>query len=139
MKAGMWALALLTGLVYLLWFLNWELGDSYVSIIPILGALPILIFLIFCLVGVSCGHRIAAILVLFVPVFLSLPFVTECLLLFLDGSDTLYAILFRLLMLAMLIAAWPLAFGEMARVWYRHCKRVKKINRQRRATSKSAP
>jgi hypothetical protein len=151
MQAGVWALRILTGCVVLLACLNLAvmkgilrstLGyDELFSFFALVGMLPLLVFLFVCLSGISHGHRIAAILALLAPVFLSLPLVTELLLVFLGGSGTgdlfIYGIiLFRILMLAVLIAAWPLAFGEMARTWYRHCKWVEKENRQWSAANK---
>jgi hypothetical protein len=127
MKVGLCALLLLTGLVAMLALLNFAGFQDAVrlaALFPFLvmvGAVPLLAFMLACLWGISRGHRVAAILVLFVPVFLSLPLVTEVIAI---GSMTLmddsheadawflwFIILFRLFMLAVLVAAWPLAFG----------------------------
>jgi hypothetical protein len=118
MKAGLWALVLLMGLLTVLALLHWKMGKTFLSLDAILGLPLFLIFLFACLLGISCGNRIAAILVLLAPVFLSLPPVTEFLFAFLDGNGSrafLWAVIFfRFLMLAVLIAAWPL--GRRLRV-----------------------
>jgi hypothetical protein len=124
MKAGLCALWLLTGLCVLLAVLNLA-GVSQntgfgglSSFLVLLGAIPLLLFLFVCLWGISRGNQAVAILALIVPVFLSLPLVTEIIALGTLDSMTLlqdrlllwFLILFRLLMLAVLVAAWPLAF-----------------------------
>jgi hypothetical protein len=128
MAAGLWALWFLAGLIILLALLSVEIFSqntgsltAFFPFLVIIGAIPLLAFLFVCLWGISRGHRSAAVLALFVPVFLSLPLVTEvialnCMELLKYSADNdarflWFIILFRLLMLAVLVAAWPLAFG----------------------------
>jgi hypothetical protein len=132
MKAGVWALRLLTGFVALSTLLSlvrfFQNIDNVGALIPLfmlMGAFPLLVFLFACLWGIARGYRIAAILALLAPVFLALPLITEVIAL---GSMALmesicddcndhrlyllwFGVLFRLLMLTVLAAAWPLAFG----------------------------
>ncbi|MDR2636814.1 MAG: hypothetical protein LBB55_00585, partial [Zoogloeaceae bacterium] len=85
MKRGLRALRFLARFMVLLVFLNLanflvpsghELGHL-LPFIVFIYSLPLLMFLFACLWGISRGHRIAAILALLAPIFLSLPFVTE--------------------------------------------------------------
>ncbi|MDR3158653.1 MAG: hypothetical protein LBU11_06515 [Zoogloeaceae bacterium] len=131
MKAGLGALWFLTGFSVLLallnlagLFRNTRFG-ALSSFLVMIGAIPLLAFLFVCLWGISRGYRTTAVLALIAPVFLSLPLVTEIiafgtldsirvLLEYSHDEDSWFLwflILFRLLMLAVLVAAWPLAFG----------------------------
>jgi hypothetical protein len=141
MAAGLRVLDLLAGCLILLACLNLagyfldkssflSFRDLFLALF--LGAFLLLAFVLACRSGILRGYRIAAILVLLVPVFLVLPFVTETMLLYgfalLDVLDP-FAILWitiplRLILLALLVAVWPLAFGAESREWYRQWERT---------------
>jgi hypothetical protein len=141
MEAGLWALDLLAGCVALLaclnlagYFLDKNSGflSSFrdVSLFVFLCAFLLLAFVLACRWAILRGYRIAAILVLLVPVLLALPFVTEMALLcgfaFTDAFEMFIlgiSIPLRLVLLALLVAAWPLAFGAETGEWYRQWKR----------------
>jgi hypothetical protein len=133
MKAGLRAFRFLARFMVLLVCLNLVnfLWPSYRSdigkLIPFLMLLPsppILMLLFVCLWGIQRGKRIIAILALLFPIFLSLPLITECIvlgsLLFSDSNKVHIwgIILFRLLMLVVLVTAWPLAFGATTKEWH---------------------
>jgi hypothetical protein len=147
MKAGLLALWLMTGFVALVFFLGLlyfviphKPDYSYAGVIPLVVLFfgyPLPIFLFVCLWAIRRGHRLAAILCLFVPVFLSLPLVTELVIASLSVSLDAFDLAFsneifgllqwivRLFMLAVLIAAAPLAFGVRAKEWYWQWQRKK--------------
>jgi hypothetical protein len=123
LKAGLWVLRLLTGcaaaLVFLCLVCLFNAFSPPVSN-PAIGA--VIFFLLFvafgffmlfafsfaCLRGISRGHRIAAILALFVPVFFALPFMAVVAIS--EFSIAWIAIPFGLMLTAQ-AAIWPLAFG----------------------------
>jgi hypothetical protein len=141
MEAGLRALELLAGYLALLACLNlagyfhkssfFSFRDLFLALL--LGAFLLLAFVLACRAGIQHGYRIAALLVLPVPVFLALPVVTEIMFLYgfalLDAFKPFSLSLWitmslRLFLLALLVAAWPLAFGAETWEWYRQWKRT---------------
>jgi hypothetical protein len=132
MKAGLWVLRLLMGCAALFALLCLAYASrlsfhgtavvgaiTFVSLFAIPGFFMFLLFSFACLWGISRGHRVAAILALFVPVFFALPFMAVIVI---GMFNIAWIIIPFVLMLAAQASIWPLAFGATATAWYQQWK-----------------
>jgi hypothetical protein len=150
MKVGLLALWLLMGFIVFVFCMNllylfFDKNPGYAALLIFLVLIfvaPIPLPLLICLLRIQRGRkdRTAAIFCLCVPVFLFLPPITELIFvsfeLFLPllgihkNSDSLFWFLewtIRPFLVAVLIAAAPLAFGARAKEWYQLCRQKKGI------------
>ncbi|MDR2128104.1 MAG: hypothetical protein LBP52_03430, partial [Burkholderiaceae bacterium] len=143
MKAGLLVLWLLTGFIVLvlgqnlLYLVLSKVSgkEAFLPVFVLFYGFPLPIFMSACLLLVRRGYRAPAILCLLVPVFLFLP---PSIIIFtggilvpleyfgiiktsIDSFGQLQNWIVRPLLVAVLIAATPLAFGARAEEWYRQC------------------